>query len=154
MTKQFHVFVGIEMIEQEKAQFKAMMKALTQLFGKQELDTELLRIWWHKLSRFDFGVVSKSIDKYVDNNKRMPTPADILELCKGQEERVFNTALPKPKHTEEQIKQNQERLAIETAKLKKTKSHRQWAHDILRLHGQGQYNFDLGIKYAKEVVGE
>jgi len=70
-----------------------MMKALTQLFNKNELDTELLRIWWHKLQRFEFRVVSKAFDTWVDGNKRMPTPADILELCKSQEAKNIPTMI-------------------------------------------------------------
>ena len=97
------------MIDNEKAQFKSMMKALTQLFNKPDLDIELLRIWWHKLNRFEFRVVSKSFDTWVDNNKRMPTPADILELCKAQESRVILTGIGK-KFTEEQKAINHARL--------------------------------------------
>lgn len=97
------------MVEQEKAQFKAMMRALTQLFNKPDLDIELLRIWWHKLSRFDFSVVSKSLDAWVDSNKRMPTPADIMELCKSQEQKIIPTSIGR-KYTEDEKQANHERL--------------------------------------------
>jgi len=116
MTKQFHVFVGINMIDSEKAQFKAMMKALTQLFNKPDLDIELLRIWWHKLNRFEFRIVSKSFDIWVDNNKRMPSPADILELCKAQESRVILIGIGR-KISPEVKAENQARLQKMMAEL-------------------------------------
>lgn len=97
------------MIDQEKAQFKAMMRAVTQLFNKPDLDIELLRIWWHKLSRFDFNVVSKSFDTWVDANKKMPTPADILELCKLKELNIIPTGIGR-KYTEDEKQANHEKL--------------------------------------------
>jgi len=97
------------MVDTEKAQFKAMMRALTQLFNKNELDTELLRIWWHKLERFEFRVVSKAFDTWVDANKRMPTPADILELCKSQEAKNIPVMIGR-KISDEDKQRNQEKL--------------------------------------------
>lgn len=101
--------VEIKMIDNEKAQFKAMMKALTQLFNKPDLDMELIRIWWHKLQRFDFRVVNKAFDTWVDANKRMPTPADILELCKSQESKNIPVGINR-KISDEDKQKNQERL--------------------------------------------
>jgi len=97
------------MTDSEKAQFKAMMKALTQLFNKPDLDIELLRIWWHKLQRFEFHIVSKAFDTWVDANKRMPTPADILELCKEQESKKIPIGIGR-KFTPEQKAENHARL--------------------------------------------
>jgi hypothetical protein len=104
------------MVDSEKAQFKAMMKALTQLFNKNDLDIELIRIWWHKLQRFDFCVVSKAFDTWVDNNKRMPTPADILELCKSQELKNIPVGIGR-KISNEDKQKNQERLHAMMKKL-------------------------------------
>lgn len=97
------------MVDLEKTQFKAMMKAVTQLFNKSDLDIELLRIWWHKLKRFDFNVVSKSFDTWVDANKRMPTPADIIELCKSQESKNIPTMIGR-KISDEDKQRNHEKL--------------------------------------------
>jgi len=108
------------MVDSEKAQFKAMMKALTQIFNKQELDMELLRIWWHKLSRFEFKVVSKAFDSWVDSNKRMPTPADILELCKSQQLKNIPTGIGR-KFTLEEKERNHERLQDMLKQLNITK---------------------------------
>ena len=104
------------MVDTEKAQFKAMMRALTQLFNKNELDTELLRIWWHKLERFEFRVVSKAFDTWVDANKRMPTPADILELCKSQEAKNIPIMIGR-KISDEDKQRNHARLQAIKSKL-------------------------------------
>jgi hypothetical protein len=138
------------MVEQDKRQFKAMMNAITVLFGKQEFDKELLRLWWTKLCKYDIAIVSNALDKWVDTKKFLPTIADIIELCKAQEMKTFDVALPKPKHTEEQIKQNQEMLDKEIAKLNKRKDHRKWARDIMA----NPKNFpDISIRFAKEALG-
>ena len=109
------------MIESEKGQFKAMMKALTALYGKQELDVELLRIWWHKLSRFDLQIVNRAFDKWIDTNKKMPVPADILELCKSQLDRHFPIGIGR-KFTPEEKERNRIRLheAMKQLKIKFT----------------------------------
>jgi hypothetical protein len=105
------------LIDSEKGQFKAMMKALTALYGKQELDTELLRIWWHKLSKFEFHIVTKSFDKWIDSNKRMPVPADILELCKAQVDRNFSVRIGR-KFTPEEKERNRMKLREVMSELK------------------------------------
>ena len=104
------------MVDQEKAQFKAMLKALTTLYSKQDLDQDLLRIWWQKLYRFDFNIVSKSFDSWVDTNKRFPTPADILELCKAQEIKNIPVMLTR-KFTPEQKEENHRKLQEVLSKL-------------------------------------
>jgi hypothetical protein len=104
------------MQEQEKSQFKAMMKALTQLYGKQEFEQELLRIWWHKLYRFDFQMVSKAFDSWVDTNKRMPTPADILEICRSHESKNIPVMIGR-KFTQEEKDANHRKLQEVLSKL-------------------------------------
>jgi hypothetical protein len=97
------------MVEQDKKQFKAMMDAITVLFGKHEFDKEILRLWWIKLSKYDIAIVSNAFNKWVDTNKKLPTIADIIELCKAQEKRVFHVALPR-KYTEEERQFNRNRI--------------------------------------------
>jgi hypothetical protein len=137
------------MIEHDKKQFKAMMTALTVLYGKRELDQELLRIWFAKLKRFDVDMVSKAFDKWVDNNKYMPLPVDIIDLCKAQEARIITSALPKPTHTPEQIKENQDRLNAELAKIKPKRDHKAWAKEIMK--SPEKYP-DISVKFAKEAL--
>ena len=137
------------MLEHEKKQFAEMMHALTVLFGKPQFDKEVMRLWWAKLKKYDIGMVGHAFDKWVDTKKFLPTIADIIELCKAQELKVYDTALPKPKHTEEQIKQNQDRLDQELAKMNKRKDHKKWAKDIMA--NPSQYP-DISVKFAKQAL--
>lgn len=84
------------MIDDHKVQFKQMMMAVTTLYGKPELNQELLRVWWHKLERFEFKMVAEAFDAWTNDSKRMPTPADIIELCRMAQNRVFHAKLPRP----------------------------------------------------------
>ena len=97
------------MIEHDKLPFKKMMNALTTNYGKPDLDIEMLRLWWGKLKVYEFRMVSTALSKWIGANKKMPTIADVIELCKAQEQRVFSVALPR-KYTEEEKQANQERL--------------------------------------------
>ena len=98
------------MLEHDKLPFKKMMGALTTNYGKPDLDIEMLRLWWGKLKMYDFNMVSMALSKWIGINKKMPTIADVIELCKSQEARVFTHALPR-RYTEEERQANQDRLA-------------------------------------------
>ena len=137
------------MISADKDDFLFIMKNITLLYQKKEYDTELLRIWWSKLRQFDIKVVSMAFDKWVENNKYLPLPADIIGLCKAQEARHFATALPKPVHTPEQIKENQERLNRELAKMKPKRDHKAWAKDIMKTP---EMYPDISLRFAKEAL--
>ena len=52
--------------------FKSMLNSLTSIYSRPELDRETLRVWWMKLDEYDFSVVSKAFDSWVDKNKFMP----------------------------------------------------------------------------------
>jgi hypothetical protein len=137
------------LISADKDDFLFIMKNITLLYQKKEYDTELLRIWWSKLRQFDIKVVSMAFDKWVENNKYLPLPADIIGLCKAQEARHFATALPKPVHTPEQIKENQERLNRELAKMKPKRDHKAWAKDIMKTP---EMYPDISLRFAKEAL--
>ena len=49
------------MIETDKKAFKDMVNAVFTIYGKPLPEKEMLRIWWHKLERFEFGVVGLSL---------------------------------------------------------------------------------------------
>ena len=70
------------MTQDDKIAFKSMMDTLTTLYQKPQLDIDTLRIWFAKLEKFEFQVVTKSFDKWVDNNKFFPSIFDILQLCR------------------------------------------------------------------------
>lgn len=81
------------MVNTEKQSFWNMMNVCCELYKRPALSKEAVSIWWSKLERFDFNVVSKAFDKWSDNSSHMPTPHDIIEICKGYESRVILTGI-------------------------------------------------------------
>jgi hypothetical protein len=141
------------LIEQEKIGFKDMMHSVTTIYSKPDLDRETLRIWWAKLEKYEFMVVSKAFDRYVNSNKFMPTISDILDICRMQEPKEFVKALPRH-FTEQEIRNNHDkmkRLASEIAS-KPNVDPKSWARRILNDAEKGRYKNEIGIKFAKEAL--
>ena len=141
------------MIEQEKIGFKDMMHSVTTIYSRPDLDRETLRIWWAKLQKYEFMVVSKAFDKYVNSNKFMPTISDILDICRLQEPKAFIKALPRH-FSEQEIKSNHDkmkRVAFEIASRPVVDS-KAWARRILNDAEKGKYKSLIGIKFAKEAL--
>jgi len=141
------------LIEQEKIGFKDMMHSVTTIYSRPDLDRETLRIWWAKLEKYEFMVVSKAFDRYVNSNKFMPTISDILDICRMQEPKEFVKALPRH-FTEQEIRNNHDkmkRVANEIAS-RPTADPKAWARRILNDSEKGRYKNDIGIKFAKEAL--
>lgn len=83
------------MVENNKIAFKSMMDTLTTLYQRPHLDIDTLRIWFHKLESYEFNVVTSAFDKWVDNNKYMPTPFDIISLAKQKPIEYAKLTAPK-----------------------------------------------------------
>ena len=141
------------MIENEKLGFKDMMNSVTTIYSRPELDRQTLRIWWSKLERYEFMVVSKAFDRYVNNNKFMPTISDILDICRLQEPKEFVKALPKH-FTEQEIRNNHDRMKRVASKIasRLTADPKAWARRILNDSEKGRYKNEIGIKFAREAL--
>jgi len=141
----------IETIEEMKA-FKSMLNSLTSIYSRPELDRETLRVWWMKLDDYDFNVVSKAFDSWVDKNKFMPTIFDIVSLCKLSKPKEYIKMLPK-NPTPYEILHNKEKAKelISKVVLKPTDP-KAWAKRILERQAKGEYRFELGVKFAKEAL--
>ena len=70
------------MISQEKQAFWNMMNVCAELYKRPALSKEAVAIWWSKLDKYEFNVVTKAFNKWTDTSSHMPTPHDIIELCK------------------------------------------------------------------------
>ena len=140
------------MIEQEKIGFKDMMHSVTTIYSRPELDRETLRVWWMKLNDYDFNVVSKAFDSWVDKNKFMPTIFDIVSLCKLSKPKEYIKMLPK-NPTPYEILHNKEKAKelISKVVLKPTDP-KAWAKKILERQAKGEYRLELGVKFAKEAL--
>ena len=135
------------MIESDKKAFKDMINAVFTIYSKPLPEKEMLRIWWHKLERFDFSVVGRAFDKWTDTPNKLPQPADIVSLCKPHEE-VYK-ALTEPvnklsnkTHSDEVIKYIADRLTTKT-------DYRAWAKKIVA--NPKRYP-DISLRYAKQAL--
>jgi hypothetical protein len=109
----------------------------------------MLRIWWHKLERFDFNVVGRAFDKWTDTPNKLPQPADIVQICKPREAEYH--ALPSPASYAEN-KENVDKLNKFIAeKLKPKTDYHAWAKRILR----NPKNFpETSVEAAHKLLGE
>lgn len=135
------------MIDTDKVAFKEMLVAVFSIYNKPQPEKEILRIWWHKLERFDFNVVGRAFDKWTDIPNKLPQPADIVTLCRPHDE-VYK-ALPAPvnkiankTHADEIVK------FIENVG-NVTKDTRDWAHKIIA--NPKRYP-DISYRIAREAL--
>ena len=70
------------MTDNDKIGFMDMMNTVTTLYSKPKFEKDTLKVWYAKLERFDFQTVAKAFDSYVNQFTIMPTPADIIKICK------------------------------------------------------------------------
>lgn len=134
------------MIDTDKLAFKEMINAVFTIYGKPLPEKELLRIWWHKLERYDFNQVGRAFDHWTDSPNKLPQPADIIQLCKPREAEYH--ALPAPVSYAEN-KENVDKLNKFIAdKLKPKTNYRSWVTRIL----DNPQNFpEFAVQAAREV---
>lgn len=134
------------MIDTDKLAFKEMINAVFTIYGKPLPEKELLRIWWHKLERYDFNQVGRAFDHWTDSPNKLPQPADIIQLCKPREAEYH--ALPAPVSYAEN-KENVDKLNKFIAdKLKPKTNYRSWVTRIL----DNPQNFpEFAVQAAQEV---
>ena len=135
------------MNDADKVAFKEMLIAVFSIYNKPQPEKEMLRIWWHKLERFDFNTVGRAFDKWTDIPNKLPQPADIVTLCRPHDE-VYK-ALPAPvnkiankNHADEIVK------FIENVS-NVTKDTRDWAHKIIA--NPKRYP-DISYRIAREAL--
>ena len=141
------------MIETEKIGFRDMLHSVTTIYSRPDLDRETLRIWWAKLEKYEFMVISKAFDKYVNSNKFMPTISDILDLCRLQEPKEFIKALPRH-FSDQELKNNHEKMKALAKEMANQRSNdpKAWARKIINDAEKGRYKIDIGIKFAREAL--
>jgi hypothetical protein len=139
------------MIEQDKISFKSMMDTLASIYQKQPLDQNTLRVWFYKLEKFEFSIVSKAFDKHIDNSKFFPNIFDILQLCR--EKPIEFARLEPPKLSKEAnavYAANVNRFVQDNkSEDKKLKDMRAWAHRIIA----NPKNYPpISLEFAKEAI--
>jgi hypothetical protein len=137
------------MTPQDKIAFKQVMDTVTALYQKPQLDIDTLRVWFGKLEKFEFNVVTKAFDKWVDNNKFIPTVFDILQLCR--EKPIEFVQLQAPKLTRQQNHQYSHEVLKFMAEQQsnKPKDMRAWAKRIIA----NPKNYPaISLKFAQEAM--
>ena len=137
------------MIDTDKQAFKDMVNAVFTIYGKSLPEKEMLRIWWHKLEKYEFSAVGRAFDKWTDTPNKLPQPADIVQMCKPRE--VEYHALSAPVSYADN-KQNVDKLNKFIAdKLKPKTNYRSWIPRIL----DNPQNFpDTSVEAAQKVLGD
>jgi len=136
----------------ETNNFKDMMDSISTIYSKPALDKNTMRIWWEKLKGYEFNVVSKSFDDWVNGNQYMPTIFDIVSLCKASKPKEYIKMLPR-NPTPYQIEHNKEKAKELMSKIKlKPTDPKAWAKRILELHAKGEYKLEIGVKFAREAL--
>jgi len=139
------------MQEKDKISFKSMMDTLTSIYQKQPLDQNTLRVWFYKLERFEFTIVTKAFDKHIDNSKFFPSIFDILQLCREKPIEFARLEAPKlSKEANAVYAANVNRFVQDNkSEEKKLKDMRAWAHRIIA----NPKNYPaISLEFAKEAV--
>ena len=135
----------------DKINFKSMMDTLTTLYQKQPLDQDTLRVWFAKLERFEFSIVTKAFDKHIDNSKFFPSIFDILQLCREKPIEFARLEAPKLSKEANAVYAANVNKFVQDIKSedKKLKDMRAWAHRIIA----NPKNYPpISLEFAKEAI--
>ena len=135
----------------DKISFKSMMDTLASIYQKQPLDQNTLRVWFYKLEKFEFSIVTKAFDKHIDNSKFFPSIFDILQLCREKPIEFARLEAPKlSKEANAVYAANVNRFVQDIkSEDKKLKDMRAWAHRIIA----NPKNYPpISLEFAKEAI--
>ena len=135
----------------DKMSFKSMMDTLASVYQKQLLDQDTLRVWFYKLEKFEFSVVTKAFNKHIDNSKFFPSIFDILQLCREKPIEFARLEAPKlSKEANAVYAANVNRFVQDNMiEEKKLKDMRAWAHRIIA----NPKNYpSISLEFAKEAI--
>ncbi len=135
----------------DKISFKSMMDTLASIYQKQPLDQNTLRVWFYKLEKFEFSVVSKAFDKHIDNSKFFPSIFDILQLCREKPIEFVRLEAPKLSKEANAVYAANVNRFVQNNKIedKKLKDMRAWAHRIIA----NPKNYPpISLEFAKEAI--
>jgi hypothetical protein len=139
------------MNQNDKIGFKSMMDTLTTLYQKQPLDQDTLRVWFAKLERFEFSIVTKAFNKHIDNSKFFPSIFDILQLCREKPIEFARLEAPKLSKEANAVYAANVNKFVQDIKSedKKLKDMRAWAHRIIA----NPKNYPpISLEFAKEAI--
>jgi len=135
----------------DKISFKSMMDTLASIYQKQPLDQNTLRVWFYKLEKFEFSIVTKAFDKHIDNSKFFPSIFDILQLCREKPIQFARLEAPKLSKQANAVYAANVNRFVQDNKIedKKLKDMRAWAHRIIA----NPKNYPpISLEFAKEAI--
>jgi hypothetical protein len=135
----------------DKISFKSMMDTLASVYQKQPLDQDTLRVWFYKLEKFEFNIVTKAFNKHIDSSKFFPSIFDILQLCREKPIEFARLEAPKlSKEANAVYAANVNRFVQDNMiEEKKLKDMRAWAHRIIA----NPKNYpSISLEFAKEAI--
>jgi hypothetical protein len=135
----------------DKISFKSMMDTLASIYQKQPLDQNTLRVWFYKLEKFEFSIVTKAFDKHIDNSKFFPSIFDILQLCREKPIEFARLEAPKLSKEANAVYAANVNRFVQDNKIedKKLKDMRAWAHRIIA----NPKNYPaISLEFAKEAI--
>jgi hypothetical protein len=136
---------------EDKISFKSMMDTLASIYQKQPLDQNTLRVWFYKLEKFEFSIVTKAFDKHIDNSKFFPSIFDILQLCREKPIEFARLEAPKLSKEVNAVYAANVNRFVKDNKIedKKLKDMRAWAHRIIA----NPKNYPaISLEFAKEAI--
>jgi hypothetical protein len=136
---------------EDKISFKSMMDTLASIYQKQPLDQNTLRVWFYKLEKFEFSIVTKAFDKHIDNSKFFPSIFDILQLCREKPIEFARLEAPKLSKEANAVYAANVNRFVQDNKIedKKLKDMRAWAHRIIA----NPKNYPaISLEFAKEAI--
>lgn len=68
------------MKDNHKKEFAAIVRATCLACGGEAPESDVLRIWWASLEKYEINEVSAAFSQYAQRGKYQPKPADILEI--------------------------------------------------------------------------
>jgi len=135
------------LIDSDKLAFKEMLIAVYTIYSKPVPTKEILRLWWHKLEKFEFNVVGRAFDRWTDTPNKLPQPGEIKDMCKPRED-VYK-ALSAPIDYESNKNHSTELIKIVKEGVKAPIDMRGWA----RLIKANPKNYpDISLRYAEEAL--
>ncbi len=135
----------------DKISFKSMLDTLASVYQKQPLDQDTLRVWFYKLEKFEFNIVTKAFNKHIDSSKFFPSIFDILQLCREKPIEFARLEAPKlSKEANAVYAANVNRFVQDNMiEEKKLKDMRAWAHRIIA----NPKNYpSISLEFAKEAI--
>jgi len=138
------------MNDSDKQGFKNMLDTVMALYGKPSPDKDQIKVWWFKLNKYEFNIVTKAFNNYVDKYKIMPTPAGIIDLCKINPVRDYVHQLAH-KSDPEVYERNRAKFhqIVSEFKNKKRPHPKAWAQKIIDNPGNCP---EIAIRFAKEAL--